>query len=166
MSIYIEKETDLELDFDYEELIKKVINYAVDYVNCPFEVEVNIVLTDDKNIHEVNKEFRDIDRPTDVLSFPMVEYSEPADFTRLEEDDMFDMFDPESGELLLGDIMLSVEKVFSQAEEYGHSQIRELGFLIAHSMLHLFGYDHMIEEERVIMEGKQKEIMDGLGIFR
>lgn len=166
MSIYIEKETDLELDFDYEELIKKAINYAVDYVNCPFEVEVNIVLTDDKNIHEVNKEFRDIDRPTDVLSFPMVEYSEPADFTRLEEDDMFDMFDPESGELLLGDIMLSVEKVFSQAEEYGHSQIRELGFLIAHSMLHLFGYDHMIEEERVIMEGKQKEIMDGLGIFR
>ena len=166
MSIYIEKETDLELDFDYEELIKKVINYAVDYVNCPFEVEVNIVLTDDKNIHEVNKEFRDIDRPTDVLSFPMVEYSEPADFTRLEEDDMFDMFDPESGELLLGDIMLSVEKVFSQAEEYGHSQIRELGFLIAHSMLHLFGYDHMIEEERVIMEDKQKEIMDGLGIFR
>ena len=96
----------------------------------------------------------------------MAEYDEPGEFSRLEDEDMFDVFNPETGELLLGDIMVSLEKVVSQAEEYGHSTTRELGFLIAHSMLHLFGYDHMEEDERVIMEAKQNEIMNGLEIYR
>ncbi len=166
MNICIEKETDLDLGFDCEELINKVINYAADYVGCPYEFEVNVVLTDNDTIHKVNMETRDIDRATDVLSFPMVEYDEPGDFSRLEDEDMFDVFNPETGELLLGDIMVSLEKVVSQAEEYGHSTTRELGFLIAHSMLHLFGYDHMEEDERVVMEAKQNEIMNGLEIYR
>lgn len=166
MNICIEKETDLDLGFDCDELINKVITYAADYVGCPYEFEVNVVLTDNDTIHKVNKETRNIDRVTDVLSFPMAEYDEPGDFSRLEDEDMFDVFNPETGELLLGDIMVSLEKVVSQAEEYGHSTTRELGFLIAHSMLHLFGYDHMEEDERVIMEAKQNEIMNGLEIYR
>lgn len=164
MNIFIEKETEIELDFDYEEIIKKVVLYALDYIKCPYETEVNVTLTDNQTIHEVNKEYRDIDRPTDVLSFPMIDYDNPGDFSIV--DDSMDYFDPETGELILGDIMISLEKVKEQAEAYGHSRQRELGFLVAHSMLHLFGYDHMVEEEAKVMEAKQREIMDDLKIFR
>ena len=101
--------------------------------------------------------------------FPMVNYDEPGQFEFLEDDDnpaIYEYFEPDTGELMLGDIVISSEKVYSQAEEYGHSVKRELGFLVAHSMLHLFGYDHMEEDERVVMEAKQSEILDRLGITR
>ena len=140
--------------------VKAVINTgvaAIDYVDCPYECEVNLMLTDNETIHAINKEQREIDRPTDVLSFPMAEYEEPADFSKIEEDPM--AFDPESGEFLLGDIVISMDKVWEQAENYGHSREREYAFLIAHSMLHLFGYDHMEEEERKDMEKRQEEIL-------
>lgn len=112
----------------------------------------------------MNREFRQIDAPTDVLSFPMLEYQTPGDFSGFEEEE--DSFDPESGELLLGDIVISKDKVLRQAEEYGHSPKREFAFLIAHSMLHLFGYDHMEEDERLVMEQKQREILERVGILR
>ena len=99
-----------------------------------------------------------------VLSFPMVDYEEAGNFDFLEEADEY--FHPESGELMLGDIVISKEKDFSQAEEYGHSIEREYAFLIAHSMLHLFGFDHMEEEERIEMEKKQKAILEQLKILR
>lgn len=167
MNIIIENETDIELDFDYEELIKKVIIYTVDYLNCPYEAEVNVILTDNSGIWEINKEFRQIDRPTDVLSFPAVQYNIPADFSILENEEYIcDCFNPETGELLLGDIMVSLEKVNEQAIEYGHSSYRELAFLIAHSMLHLCGFDHINEDERGVMEEKQREILDKLQINR
>lgn len=165
MSIYIENETETNLDFNYEEVIQNVILYSLEFVNCPYETEVNIVLTDNEAIHQVNLEYRDIDRPTDVLSFPMVEYKEPGDFRRIEEENP-DVFNLETGELILGDIMISLEKVKEQAMEYGHSELRELAFLTAHSMLHLFGYDHIEDEERRIMEEAQQEIMSGLNISR
>ncbi|MEG2774346.1 MAG: rRNA maturation RNase YbeY, partial [Acetivibrio sp.] len=131
---------------------------------CPFEAEVNIVITDNNEIHKTNKEFRGIDRATDVLSFPMIEYREAGEFDWLEEYDEY--FNPETGELLLGDMMISMEKVWEQAKEYGHSVERELSFLAVHSMLHLCGYDHMEEKDRLIMEEKQREIMNILGISR
>lgn len=118
----------------------------------------------DEEIREMNREFRDIDRATDVLSFPMIAYESPADFAFLEEDES--CFDPDTGELMLGNIVISKQKVVEQAEEYGHTVEREYAFLIAHSMLHLLGYDHMEEEERAVMEKKQREILDGLGITR
>ncbi len=164
MSIYIENETSVNFDFDYNEIIKKVITYTEEFAGCPYETEVNVVLTDNENIHAVNKEYRNIDRPTDVLSFPMIEYDSPADFDGIEDDDS--LFNPESGELLLGDIMISVDKVYEQAKQYGHSNLRELAFLVAHSMLHLFGYDHIEEEDRLVMEEKQRQIMEGLEISR
>lgn len=167
MNIIIEKETSIEPDFDYESLIRTVIQYTIDYLHCPYEAEVNVTLTDNAGIQAVNREFRAIDRPTDVLSFPMVAYETPADFSILERESLLcDCFNPETGELLLGDIMVSLEKVKEQSAEYGHSTTRELGFLIAHSMLHLCGFDHMEEEERRIMEEKQKEILDSLQIYR
>lgn len=165
MTLNIEKETDIELDFDYEDVIKRVVDYAIDYVHCPYETELNVTLTDNESIHSINNEFRQIDRPTDVLSFPMVDYDEPEDFS-LVEDNSDDYFDPDTGELLLGDIVISLEKVKEQAKEYGHSELRELAFLCAHSMLHLFGHDHMEDDERIVMEAKQKEILDVLEIYR
>lgn len=164
MTITIEKEAGRELDFPYEELIRQVVVAALDYEECPYEAEVNVLLTDDEAIREANQEFRDIDRSTDVLSFPMVEYEAPGEFDFLEE--MDECFHPESGELLLGDIVISTDHVWAQAEEYGHSRQRELAFLVAHSMLHLMGYDHMEEEERREMEDRQEAILQQMGITR
>lgn len=165
MTIHIEKEVEVQFDFNEDEFVEKVILASLDYVNCPYEAEVNVLFTDNAGIHEMNLEYRGIDRPTDVLSFPMVEYEVPGEFERL-EDEQSECFHPETGELLLGDIVLSCDKIKSQAEEYGHSELRELCFLVAHSMLHLSGYDHIEEDERQQMERMQEEILNGLGIHR
>lgn len=150
---------------DYETIIKRVVEAALDYEKCPYESQVYVLLTDNEEIHEINREHRKIDRPTDVLSFPMVTYLTPADFSDLEEREP-DGFHPETGELILGDILISMDKVKEQANEYGHSTVRELAFLVAHSMLHLMGYDHMGEEERKVMEEKQEEILKNCGYVR
>lgn len=165
MTFYVESETDKTLPFEAEEVAGKVIVEALDLENCPYEVSVNVLLTDDQGIHAMNKQYRGIDRPTDVLSFPNVDYENPSDFTGM-EDTAEDYFDPESGELCLGDIVISVDKVYAQAEEYGHTPRREYAFLIAHSMLHLLGYDHMEPDEAAVMEQKQEEILNRLGITR
>lgn len=164
MTLLFEEEGDLKLSLDCKALAERVIEAASDYEKCPYETEVNLLLTMNNEIQEMNQEFRFIDAPTDVLSFPMLEYETPGDFGFLE--DAEDCFHPETGELMLGDIVISKEKVIEQAEEYGHSVEREYAFLIAHSMLHLFGYDHMVEEERAVMEEKQRGIMEQLQILR
>lgn len=164
MTIQIEYETDLELGIDYSTLAHQVADQVLDMEQCPYEASVNLVLTDNEEIKRVNTEFRDIPRATDVLSFPMIPFETPADYEAVEEDDSY--FDLDTDELLLGDIMISVEKVFSQAEEYGHSVKREFCFLVAHSMLHLLGYDHMTPEEAAVMEKKQEEALQVLGITR
>ena len=169
MTINIEYETDKELKLDYEDIINRVINEAVDYAKCPYEDEVNVTLTDNDEIKKINAEYRNINNPTDVLSFPMLNFALPGDFDGISdelENDVEDYFNPDSGELMLGDIVVSVEKVVEQAEKYGHSQERELAFLVAHSMMHLFGYDHMEPDEAAVMESKQREILDNLGITR
>lgn len=150
---------------DYETVIKNVIEAALDYEKCPYEAQVYVLLTDNEEIHEINKEHRQIDRPTDVLSFPMADYPVPGDFSDIEERDP-DAFHPETGELILGDIIISMDKVKEQAKAYGHSNTRELAFLVAHSMLHLMGYDHMVDEERKVMEAKQEEILKNCGYIR
>ncbi len=165
MTITIEEETKIPFSFAYKELTERVINGALDFIECPYEAEVNVLFTDNDSIREINRENREIDAPTDVLSFPVGEYPVPGDFDSLEEEQP-EVFHPDTGELMLGDIVISVERVLSQAEEYGHSQERELGFLLAHSVLHLCGFDHMEEDERLIMEEKQRQIMDALQIYR
>ena len=165
MTLTFENEQDFDLGFDPEEVAAAVINGVLDQEACPYEAEVNVLLTNNEEIHKINKEYRGIDRPTDVLSFPMVDYDKPANFDPLENASE-DYFNFETGELVLGDIIISVDKVYEQAESYGHSLERELGFLVAHSMLHLFGYDHMEEEEREQMEARQREILNGLSILR
>ena len=164
MTLIFENESGQAFDFDAEETASKVIEAALDYKKCPYEVQVNLILTDNDGIRQINKEFRNIDKETDVLSFPSLEYEEAGEFDSFEESDEY--FDLESGELILGDMMISVDRVLSQAEEYGHSVLREYSFLIAHSMLHLFGYDHMTEEEAEQMQSMQEDILRGLGITR
>lgn len=165
MTFCVENETDQELPFDVEEIVNKVIEKALEQEKCPYEASVAVLLTDNEGIHAMNKEYRKIDRPTDVLSFPNVDYEEPADFSGI-EDAIEDYFDPETGELCLGDIVISIDKVYEQAKEYGHAPLREFAFLVAHSILHLLGYDHMEAEEAKVMETKQEEILTSLGITR
>ena len=164
MTLQIDYETDREIGIEYEELAEKVVQKVLDMEGCPYDAQVNLVLTDNEEIQRLNTEFREIPAPTDVLSFPMIPFETPADYAIVEEDQSY--FDLDTDELLLGDIMISVDKVFAQAEEYGHSVTREFCFLVAHSMLHLLGYDHMTPEEAVVMENKQRTALDELGITR
>ena len=165
MSLSVETEVDVEFGFDYEALAKRVIEFALEHEEFPYECEVNLTLTDNEGIREINRTYREIDKPTDVLSFPLINYEKAGDFSALEEN-YDDNFNPDTGEIMLGDIIISIEKVKEQADSYGHSIEREFAFLNLHSMLHLFGYDHMTEEEAAIMEEKQKIILDKMKIFR
>jgi len=171
MTVIIENETGRTFGFDHEALIRSVVEACLDEERCPYEAEVSVLLTDDPSIREINRENRMIDRATDVLSFPMIAFESPADIDKTEEDP--DNFSPESGELLLGDIVISLDKVREQAGLYGHSEKRELAFLVAHSMYHLMGYDHPehggMEEadgKKCEMEEKQEAVLKKLGITR
>lgn len=165
MSLNIEKEVDVRFDFDCEKLAEEVVRFAIEHEKFPYEAEVNLTLTDNAGIHEINKLYRQIDAPTDVLSFPLLSYETAGDFSALEED-YEDNFNPDTGEIMLGDIVISVDRVKEQAASFGHSEQREYAFLIVHSLLHLFGYDHMTPEEAEHMETKQNEILDEMGITR
>lgn len=165
MTFYVENETSVTFSFSPEEVVKQVAEKVLDTENCPYEVQINVLLTDNEGIHAFNKEYRDIDRETDVLSFPNLNFETESDFLIPEEEEA-DYFDPDSGELILGDIIISVDKVKEQAESYGHSQKREFAFLVAHSMLHLCGYDHMEEDKAKVMEQKQEEVLTALQITR
>ena len=164
MNIYIENEYGNTIDIDYESIISSVVTEAIDFVNCPYECEVNVTIVGNDRIKDINSEQRNIDKATDVLSFPLIAYDIAGDFSKIEND--LSCFHPDTGELMLGDIVISYDKVISQSEEYNHSRKRELAFLTAHSMLHLFGYDHMADDERLEMEEKQNLILKNLGITR
>ena len=165
MSLNIEQEVDVSFDFDWESLASEVITFTMEHESFPYKAEVNLTMTDNDGIQEINRSYRNIDAPTDVLSFPMLSYDAPGDFSSL-EDDYEDNFNPDSGEIMLGDIVISVDRVKEQAVSYGHSDRREFAFLIVHSMLHLFGYDHMTPEDAAIMEPKQREILEAMHIVR
>lgn len=158
----IDYETERELGIDYETLAVKVADKVLEMEGCPYDAQVNLVLTDNEEIERVNTEFRDIARPTDVLSFPMIPFETPAGYDIVEEDESY--FDLDTDELLLGDIMISVDKVFAQAEEYGHSVTREFCFLVAHSMLHLLGYDHMTPGKRQSWRQNRRKPWRSLGL--
>lgn len=165
MSIFVESELNTPLPEQYEPIVKDVIEAALLYMDCPYECEINVIFTDSEGIRAINNDCRNIDSPTDVLSFPMIEYNKPGDFSKLEED-IISYFNQDTGELVLGDIILNVDRITEQAKEYGHTRKRELAFLTAHSMLHLFGFDHVDDEEREIMEDLQEKILTMKGYTR
>lgn len=165
MTSYVENETEVELPFNIQAVLEQVMNEVMEMEQCPYETTVSLLITDNAGIREYNRDYRGIDRETDVLSFPNILFEHEGDFTSAESDEA-DYFDPDSGELVLGDIILSVERVLAQAQEYGHSVLREYAFLLAHSMFHLCGYDHMDEQAAATMEQKQEAVLSKLGITR
>ena len=158
----IENEQDkLEFTEELSEIMQKAVASTLQVVGGDEETdfEVSVLITDDDGIHQINKETRDIDSPTDVLSFPILEFDE--DGVMIEESGDYD-----GDMLLLGDIVISLERAKAQAEEYGHTLQREVGFLTVHSTLHLLGFDHMEEPYTSVMRGREKEIMDIMDLHR
>lgn len=164
MTINIDYESEEKLGIQYKVLSNMVVSEALKHEGCTYDTEVSILITDDEVIKELNTEYRDIKKTTDVLSFPAIDFASPADFKCIKGQSEY--FNPETGELILGDIALSVQKIKAQADQYGHSVRREFAFLITHSILHLLGYDHINDEERLEMEKRQEEILSSLGINR
>ncbi len=156
MTLYVDNRTAFEWDEKWEEIVKKAVRTSLDYEEFGkednFECEISVSIVTNEEIQKLNKEFRNIDRATDVLSFPQLSF---------EEGEVLDY--NEKDELVLGDIVISIDKAKEQAEEYGHSLEREIAFLTVHSMLHLMGYDHMETEEEIEMRQKQTEILQKAG---
>lgn len=165
MTITMEEEVEAGFGFDCREMADVVLTCALSHEGFPYEAEIGLTLTDNAAIRQINREYRQIDAPTDVLSFPMLQLPRAGDFSDLEDREE-ESFNPDTGEALLGDIVISVEKVKEQAKAYGHSEEREFAFLIVHSVLHLLGYDHMVPEDAAIMENKQEDILKELNILR
>lgn len=155
LKIYFENEQDkLPLTYKLKMLVREAVEATLDLENYQNTAEVSITFTDNEGIHELNKKYREVDRPTDVLSFPLFDYEGTCEEPPVDE--MMNM---------LGDIVISLERAKEQAEEFGHSFEREVAFLTAHSMLHLLGYDHELgEEEDREMREKQSIVMDMLGL--
>jgi metalloprotein, YbeY/UPF0054 family len=159
--IIIENEQDKKpVDEQIENLIRKAVNESIKLSNIQFGCEISITLVDNDRIREINKQYRNIDAPTDVLSFPMLDMHEGVIIST--EGD----YDLDEDRLLLGDIVISLEKAEEQAQEYGHSYNREIAFLTTHGIFHLLGYDHMDYEQESKMMGKQEEVLTNIGLVR
>ena len=150
MDVLFENNTNEEINY---KLIEKVISEALRYEGVNDNTEVSVTIVDNEEIRKINNKFRNIDRATDVLSFPLIDFDNES----LPDD---------GSKIYLGDIIISIERAKEQAKEYGHSIDREIGFLTAHSMLHVLGYDHMVPEEEKEMFAKQEEILNNLGLRR
>lgn len=148
MTILTDNRTGQPFPPELEEAVEKAAAKALEYEGFEKDCEISVSIVDDAEIRQINKQFRQIDRATDVLSFPQLTFEEGDEPER-----------NENGEILLGDVVISLERATAQAAEYGHSLKREVAFLTAHSMLHLMGYDHMEPEEEAEMFRRQKEIL-------
>lgn len=155
----------IEMTPEVKRLIEECVSKTLEMEGVSIPVEVSILLVDDQQIHQLNRQYRGVDAPTDVLSFPMLEF----------EDDGQDRRDLQAAlneagcngqAVVLGDIVLSMERAQQQAQEYGHSFLREVGYLIVHGMLHLLGYDHEQEPQRIVMRQKEEHVMGMLGLSR
>lgn len=148
MTIWIDNRAGAPFPPELEEAVEKAAAQALRYENFETPCEISVSIVDNAEIRQINKQFRGIDRETDVLSFPQLTFAEGEGLDT-----------NENGEILLGDVIISLERAKEQAAEYGHSLRREIAFLTAHSMLHLLGYDHMEPEEEAEMFRRQKEIL-------
>lgn len=155
MAVYFDnRQEEMEIDSNLLKILESVVNLVLKKQGINTPVEVSISFVDNREIQALNKTYRNIDKSTDVLSFPLIEAEEVKAIDKLR------------GEILLGDIIISIPKTLVQAEEYGHSFTREVSYLTVHGMLHLLGYDHMNSEEKTIMREKEKEVMKDLKINR
>lgn len=159
--IFIENEQSImALNEQYVNLLERTVITCLKDENMDSGCEINILLTDDASIRQINRQFRDIDHSTDVLSFPMINQNNGR--IQSEEGD----YDMDEGLLLLGDIVISMETAQKQAQQYGHAIERELAFLTSHGVFHLLGYDHMEKDEETVMLAKQGAVLNKLGLKR
>ena len=143
---------------EYENIISKVLDKCFEVEHLPKDkLLVSVTLTNPENIKKINKEYRKINRPTDVLSFPMFEKEEIDEFVKTQKWEYTD---------ILGDMVISIEQVENQAKEFGHSFERELSYMVVHSFYHLMGYDHIKEEDKQKMRPKEEYVLNELGITR
>ena len=163
MSVFILNEAEWEFDFDHEMITKQVIEECLRVEAVDLNAEINVTLVHEEEMKAINGEQRQIESVTDVLSFPMLEFEEPGVFLT---DEIKINLNPDTNEVMLGDIVICCERMEAQAAEYEHSILREYAFLIAHSMFHLMGYDHMTKEEEQQMFEKQDQVLNNLGITR
>ncbi|MCI5726406.1 MAG: rRNA maturation RNase YbeY [Clostridium sp.] len=165
--IYVDDRQEVIVITDKEvDVLRNTILFALKEEEVNIPCEVSLIFVDNASIREINRENRQIDRETDVLSFPMLEYENNMVFKEYYKDFKFDETYLDEGELVIGDIVLSLEKAKEQAKEYGHSFERECNYLVIHSVLHLLGYDHMVEEDKVKMREREEELLNKLGISR
>ena len=165
--IYVDDRQEVIVITDKEvDVLRNTILFALKEEEVNIPCEVSLIFVDNASIREINRENRQIDRETDVLSLPMLEYENNMVFKEYYKDFKFDETYLDEGELVIGDIVLSLEKAKEQAKEYGHSFERECNYLVIHSVLHLLGYDHMVEEDKVKMREREEELLNKLGISR
>ena len=165
--IYFENEQNLiNIDEEFKNHILKTIDFALkeEMVNIPYEI--SLLFVDNEMIREINREQRSIDKATDVLSFPQLSYAKDKVFKDIYLNYKFSKVDLDGENLVLGDIVLSLERSMEQSVEYGHSFLRESSYLVVHSVLHLLGYDHMDDEEKIKMRLREEEILKKLDITR
>lgn len=165
--IYLENEQEiLEVTKDFENQLKKVIDFALKEEKVTIPYEVSVLIVDNDTIRGINNENRGIDKATDVLSFPQLNYPEKKVFKDVYLNHKFAPYELDEDKLILGDIVLSLERAEEQGIEYGHSFERECFYLVVHSVLHLLGYDHMKDDEKTVMRKREEEILLKLNITR
>lgn len=165
MDINIENCQDI-FEIDAHEFIDNVVRHVLKFEEVDIECELNVFLVDNKKIREINLEYRGIDRSTDCLSFPMLNYKKGNVFKDQYKNYEFKNYELDDGKLILGDIIISLEKANEQSIEFNHSFERETKYLLIHSLLHLLGYDHIEDSEKQIMRVREKSIIKYLKIFR
>ncbi|BDR84543.1 rRNA maturation RNase YbeY [Clostridium tetani] len=165
--IYIDnRQNKIKTQEDLDKLINEIIDYALKKEEVDIGYEISVIYVHNEIIKEINNDTRGINKETDVLSFPMLEYPKGRVFSESYREYSFGVEYLNEGNLVLGDIVLSLEKALEQSKEYNHSFLREVCYLVVHSVLHLLGYDHIDEEEKVIMRKKEEEILESFNISR
>lgn len=165
--IYVDNRQDkVDVGEELIENINKVIECALKEEEVYIDTQISVLFVDNILIQEINREQRGIDKATDVLSFPMLDYTENKVYKEIYKNYKFKPEDLDEGALVLGDIVLSLEKALEQSVEYGHSFMREVCYLTVHSILHLLGYDHMKDDEKSRMRNREEEILERFNITR
>lgn len=165
--LYTENRQDkLEVTENFIERLSNVCDFSLKEEGVECQYQISLLFVDNEEIREINNETRNIDRATDVLSFPMLDFEDKKVFNEMYLNYDFDETFKDGDELILGDMVLSLERALEQSEEYGHSYEREVSYLVVHSILHLLGYDHMEEDDKKRMRKREEEILNKLQIRR
>lgn len=160
------RQNKIEVTEETRKSVEDIIVHTLKEENINIDFEISIIFIDNDEIRSLNNQYRNIDKSTDVLSFPMLEYPKHQVFKEVYSKFDFDDSYKDEGRLVLGDMALSLEKAFDQSKEYEHSFLREVCYLTVHSVLHLLGYDHIEEEDKKVMRSREEEILSQFNLKR